>query len=776
MSDSSAPFSRSYLYVLTAAAAAIAIGVIAWKYPFTSMPTPNDEKPRLKYQPRTPIDASGFSVISGSVDPWLDNASLERVAKSWDRIGYRLLEDIERELKNPNLHSDRRKVFMLKVALLHAYEGESLKAYDMLAEFRKAIEADDSNAEASLYTTIYFQGVMALRRGEDENCIMCRDESSCILPIDQAAIHTKPEGSRLAIKHFTEYLAEFPDDLEVQYLLNLAHMTLGEYPQKVDPKHLIKLTHYEKSEFDIGKFRDIGHLAGVIRPQVNQAGGAVMEDFHGKGLLDIAITSWDATQPMALFRNKGDGTFEDVSAKAGLTKQLGGLNLVQTDFNNDGHMDLFVPRGAWWRYSVRPSLLRNNGNGTFTDVTEQAGLALAMNSNCAAWADVDNDGFLDVYVCGEQQPSRLYRNKSDGTFEDLTEKSGLPTEKRYCKGATWLDFNNDGYPDLFLSYFPNAGDAEPRSAALYRNNRDGTFTDVSKEMGIDGPYWGFSAWAFDFDNDGYLDIFATSYDRSLKDIILGMQGKAHEKKTSKLYRNLKGKGFQDVTREAGLYGCFATMGSNFGDFDNDGYLDFYLGTGEPSLATLVPNRMFKNVAGKRFAEITASSRTGHLQKGHGVAIGDWRRTGTVDIFIETGGATNGDKYHNVLFMNPGQGNHWLTVKLVGAMAKGDPPCTTPGKKKTNRAAIGARIQAITTGENSLSVHRHVNSGSTFGGNPLQQTLGLGKATMIDKLIITWPTSGTTQVFRDVAVDQAIEITEFATAYRKLDWKPLPTPK
>ena len=144
---------------------------------------------------------------------------------------------------------------------------------------------------------------------------------------------------------------------------------------------------------------------------------------------------------------------------------------------------------------------------------------------------------------------------------------------------------------------------------------------------------------------------------------------------TRLYRNLGGKRFQDVSKETGVDKVFATMGSNFADFDNDGYLDFYLATGEPSFATLVPNRMFKNVAGQRFAEITTTAGTGHLQKGHGVACGDWDRDGNVDLFVETGGAVPGDRYHNVLFQNPGHGNNWLTVKLVG--------------QKTNRAAIGA---------------------------------------------------------------------------------------
>jgi hypothetical protein len=204
------------------------------------------------------------------------------------------------------------------------------------------------------------------------------------------------------------------------------------------------------------------------------------------------------------------------------------------------------------------------------------------------------------------------------------------------------------------------------------------------------------------------------------------------------------------------------MGSNFADFDNDGFLDFYLGTGDPDIAKLVPNRMFKNVGGKRFAEITTTSGTGHLQKGHGVACGDWDRDGNVDLFEELGGAAPGDRYHNVLFQNPGQGNNWLTVKLIG--------------KKTNRSAIGARIKVVTRGEKPLTVHRHVSSGSSFGSNPLQQTIGLGKAAAVARLEISWPTSGTTQVFEDVAVNQALEITEFAKEYRKLNWTRVPVPK
>jgi hypothetical protein len=179
---------------------------------------------------------------------------------------------------------------------------------------------------------------------------------------------------------------------------------------------------------------------------------------------------------------------------------------------------------------------------------------------------------------------------------------------------------------------------------------------------------------------------------------------------------------------------------------------------------LVPNRLFRNVRGRRFADITLPSRTGHLQKGHGVACGDWDRDGHVDLFVQTGGATPGDRFHNVLFQNPGgHGNSWLNVKLVG--------------KKTNRVAIGARIKVVTAGAKPQTVYRHVNSGSSFGANPLEQHIGLGPgARRVAVLEVHWPTSKTTQVFRDVAVNQAIEVTEFATTFRKRAYRRVPLPK
>ncbi len=703
------------------------------------------------------LDTSGFLPVVGTIEPWDPNASLETIAEIWRQPGFKMMAKNEAARERVMKSGDPVKIlrFLFMNAMLFNSEGEPKRAYGVLEEARSLLEQHSAVARHWLFSTVFFQGVCALRRGENENCIECRGESSCILPISPAAVHTNPTGSRLAIRHFTEYLRQFPDDLEARWLLNLAHMTLGEYPDKVDPKFLISLDRFTNSEFDIGRFRDVGHLVGVNR--FNQAGGAIMEDFDNDGLLDIVTTSMDPTQCMAFYRNKGDGTFEDRTREAGVTNQLGGLVCYQADYDNDGRMDVFIPRGAWLPHAIRPSLLRNNGGGKFVDVTKEAGLLDPINSNSACWGDYDNDGWLDLFVGCEMQPNRLYHNRCDGTFEEVSGKAGLrPSEEsRFCKGTTWVDLDNDDYPDLFLNNSQGPGE-------LYRNNRDGTFTSVTSDMGIEAPVPGFSCWSWDYDNDGWLDIFATSADRSLAAVVNDLLGQPHSQQSNRLYRNMNGKGFEDKTKEAGLDQVFAPMGSNFADFDNDGFLDMYLATGAPSLSVLVPNRMLRNVGGIRFAEITSTSGTGHLQKGHGVACGDWDRDGDVDLFVETGGPVNGDRFHNVLFQNPGQGNHWLTVKLVG--------------KKTNRAAIGARIKVVTSGEKALTIHRQVSSGSSFGANTLQQTIGLAKSDWVTLLEIHWPASGTTQVFRDIAANQAIEVTEFAENYRPLDWKPIPLPE
>ena len=695
----------------------------------------------IDYQPRQVIDSSGYGWVLSAVKPWPADSSLEQIGAHFRSSIRGSLTSLTEFLKQSNLPPDQIASTRFSRSTFLNYEGDPIAAYEDLCQAREWVEKNPQVARDFLYTIIYFQGITAMRRGENENCILCRGETSCILPISKSAVHTNPEGSRLAMRHFTEYLDQFPDDGDARWLLNVAAMTLGEHPHAVDPKWLIDIDKYTQNNDGIGRFRDIGEAIGLNR--LNQAGGAIMEDFDNDGRLDVVVTSFDPTQIMGVYFNEGNGKFSDRTADAGVANQLGGLNCVQTDYNNDGYKDVLIVRGAWLSpaLAMRPTLLRNNGDRTFTDVTIDAGLSAPINSISATWADYDNDGWLDVFVCCEQQANRLYRNRGDGTFEEVSKGAGVSGGEGFaCKGANWIDFDNDGWPDLFLNHLSNVG------AQLFRNKHDGTFENVSTRMKIGNPQMGFSCWAWDYNNDGWQDIFATNYSRSMTDCVAGMIGNAPSTSSSSLYMNLQGNGFQDVTKEMGLDHVYITMGSNFADFDNDGWQDFYLGTGDPLLGTLIPNRMFRNMGAKRFVDITSSSGTGNLQKGHGVACGDWDRNGAIDLFIEMGGAVNGDKYHNIMFQNPGNTNAWVNLRLTGV--------------RTNKAAIGARLKIETDSEEVPVIYRHITSGSSFGANPLESTIGLGKATKIRSVEVHWPTSQTTQTFRDIEIHRSYELIEF----------------
>jgi hypothetical protein len=227
-----------------------------------------------------------------------------------------------------------------------------------------------------------------------------------------------------------------------------------------------------------------------------------------------------------------------------------------------------------------------------------------------------------------------------------------------------------------------------------------------------------------------------------------------------LYRNFGEKGFRDVSEEVGLSAPIPAMGANFGDLDNDGFLDAYFGTGNMAYAGLIPNVMLKNIDGKRFEDISESSRTGHLQKGHGVSFADWDFDGDLDLFVVMGGGYPGDQSYNALFQNPGHGRQWLKVKLKGT--------------KSNRPAIGARIQAEFKGAGGSlrSVYRTVGNNGSFGGNPWVQLIGLGDARTVSRLTVTWPAGQAKQTFENVPAGQSIEITEGLNSYQTLEQPPL----
>jgi hypothetical protein len=686
-----------------------------------------------------------------------DPSSLEDIRDNYPGVGYRGIRALEEKVGRGDLPPGWVLSGRVCVAKLYLYEGDFARAATTLAEVRAAAEADPDHLRDWIPPLAYLQGVTALRRGETDNCVACPCASSCIVPLQPQAFHRQRQGSADAVRYFTEYLHFCPDDLGGRWLLNLAYMTLGEYPQRVPPRYRIPPEAF-RSQGDIGRFRNVAPALGLDR--LEQAGGAIMDDFDNDGLLDVLVTSWDPQVPIGFYKNRGDGTFEERARAAGLAGQLGGLYCVQTDYNNDGWLDVYVCRGAWWNRPIRHSLLRNNRDGTFTDVTREAGLAAPMDSQVAAWADFDLDGRLDLFVGGETAPSRLYRNRGDGTFEDVTARSGITTAERLrrCKGAAWGDFDGDGYPDLFIS------DRDGRPS-LCHNNHDGTFTDVGASVGIIRPRGSFACWVWDYDNDGWPDIFVATglWDQArLHETVQSYLRQGNTGETYRLFRNRGDGTFEDVTRAVGLELAVPTMGCNFADLDNDGFLDMYLGTGGAPYSLLIPKLLLRNVQGQKFVDVTTSSGTGHLQKGHSVAIGDWDRDGNLDIFLHLGGAYPGDTSRNVLFQNPGaHGNHWICVKLVGT--------------RSNRPGIGSRIKVVPAGEGAHPVYRWVTSGSSFGANPLEQHIGIGKPDRIAALEVYWPASRTTQVFRDLEADQSVEITEGQPTLRRLDRPRVPAP-
>jgi hypothetical protein len=576
-----------------------------------------------------------------------------------------------------------------------------------------------------------------MRLGEVENCRNHHNAEMCIFPLSRAAQHENTLGSERAIEYIKKYLASDPANLDARWLLNVAYMTLGKYPAEVPKEYLIPLTSFNSKQ-NIGRFNDVASASGI--DLVGNAGGTVVDDFDGDGLLDIVFSSVNPCESLHYFHNDGDGKFSDWTERAGLSNQLGGINIVQTDYNNDGRIDLFVMRGGW-DYPMHNSLLRNDPDGRFTDVTSQCGLdKAAFRTHTAAWADFDNDGFVDVFIGHENAPSQLYRNRGDGTFEDVSAKAGVD-KVAFTKGAAWGDYDNDGFPDLYVSNFGEEN-------LLYHNNRDGTFTDVAKELHVEKPIMSFPCWFFDYDNDGWPDIFVASYVPSLTEVVKSFLGMPAQAESMKLYRNTGHGTFEDVTEAAGLNRVIPTMGANFGDLDNDGYLDLYLGTGAPSYAALMPNYMFRNDGGKAFVDVTNSTGTGHLQKGHGIAFADIDNDGDQDVVINIGGPAPGDGYQKALFENPGCGNNWISIKLAGV--------------KSNRAAIGAKIKVEVVDDRGVTSfrYREVSSGGSFGASPLTQAIGLGRAGRVKSLEITWPASKTHQVFRDVQPNRFVEIKEF----------------
>jgi len=477
--------------------------------------------------------------------------------------------------------------------------------------------------------------------------------------------------------------------------------------------------------------------------------GIAFFDYDHDGWLDIFIVSGTRLAGSAagpeptnrLYHNNRDGTFTDVTEKAGLKRSGWGYGVCVGDYDNDGHDDLFLT------YYGQNVLYHNNGDGTFTDVTEKVGLAQAGTrySTGCTFVDYDRDGRLDLFVsryiemdlattpvgganryclykgvsvnCGpmglKNELCSLYHNNGDGTFTEVSEKAGIRRPRgRYGLSALAFDYNNDGWPDLFV-----ACDSTPN--LLFRNNHDGTFTEVGMESGVavnsDGQEQANMGIAVgDYDGDGWLDLFLPHFSDD----------------TPILLRNMKGEFFDDLTNAAGLavntqYVCW---GVDFVDLDNDGWLDLFhvTGTVYPEVEKVIPEYkyrtqrvVYRNLGNGSFEEVSGLCGSAVLapHASRGCAFGDFDNDGSVDVLI-----MNASEPPSLLKNENHSGNHWLSVKLIGT--------------RSNRTAIGARVTITAGGQKQI---REVLSGSSYlSQSDLRQHFGLGPANQVDKIEIRWP--------------------------------------
>ncbi|MEO1450907.1 MAG: CRTAC1 family protein, partial [Bacteroidota bacterium] len=320
--------------------------------------------------------------------------------------------------------------------------------------------------------------------------------------------------------------------------------------------------------------------------------------------------------------------------------------------------------------------------------------------------------------------------------------------------------DNDGWPDLYVSLLG-------QSNHLFRNLEGKGFTDVSQSAKVAMPRFSFPTWSWDVDQDGWEDLFVMGYNTQRYfqvgyDVAAEYLGQTHRAALPRLYRNLGNGQYAEESEAWGLNKVLYAMGCNFGDFDNDGWLDAYVGTGAPDMYSAVPNRAFQNVGGTHFIEVTAPGGFGQIQKGHAVAFGDLDRDGDQDIYTVIGGSVGGDVFPNMLLENPGwPDHHWVVLQLEG--------------RKANRSALGARVELVlrTSEGGQRHLYRRIGTGGSFGASSLQLEVGLGRAEALDRVIVSWPIRGLPkQVYSGLEMNRAYRLIEGVAEPRSIAYTPV----
>jgi hypothetical protein len=439
--------------------------------------------------------------------------------------------------------------------------------------------------------------------------------------------------------------------------------------------------------------------------------GVSWADYDQDGYLDLFVSNF-GTPRNFLYRNNGNETFTRVDSAPITTDIMYAEGCVWADFDNDGDLDLFVSVGL----GGNDVLYRNDGGGVFTRLTNIPPVQSGGSSRGCAWADFDNDGWVDLFVANEKNENNfLFHNNGSNGFTRIV-TGAIATDLGNSFGCAWADYDNDGYQDLFVAY--NGG-----RSFLYHNQGNGTFLKITNGGIVTNIASSASgAWG-DYDNDGFLDLFVAN---------LGQK--------NFLYHNNGDGSFTSITNSGIGQEASYSWGGAWADFDNDGYLDLFVANGQPN-GTGVKDYLYRNNGDGTFTKIVRGSLVGDNAAGDGCAWGDFNNDGFLDLFV-----SNINGQNNFLYRNNGNSNHWLTVQCKGRIS--------------NASAIGARLE-LTADINGKSVRqiREISGGSGYGSqNDLRAHFGVGQAAIISSLRIRWP-SGIVQDLTNLALDQFLVVRE-----------------
>jgi enediyne biosynthesis protein E4 len=461
-------------------------------------------------------------------------------------------------------------------------------------------------------------------------------------------------------------------------------------------------------------------------------GNPIWGDFDSDGKLDLFVDN-HYNRPPYVYHNNGNGTFTDISASSGIIQHGDRHGSAWADFNNDGYLDLYWTKGAKGGSTLgmkKDELYLNQGNLTFVNTAEAAGTTNTWGrARGVAWADFNHDGYLDIVVGNLRTLMVVFQNNGDGTFADVTTASGVG-EVMYQENM-FVDYDNDGWADIFSI---NSQRGSKLNDRLYRNNHDGTFTDVSRAARLRALSYGRSAAWGDYNNDGYLDVYIS-------------RGQDESPASQTLYKNNGNGTFTEVTAQAGLTSSSNNRAAMWGDYDNDGFLDLYVVNSGSDPIGKGPNHLYRNNGDGTFTDVAplAGVADAVVSRGRGATWGDYDGDGFLDLFVTNGeDDTDFEQGPQTLFHNnANNSNHWLEIVLVGT--------------SSNRQGLGA---AVTIQTNAGIQYRQADGGSghflSQGAAPIH--FGLGQQTAVNQLTVNWP-SGIVQTVSEVAANQKITITE-----------------